>query len=147
MSCGLFALMRGDCLLKCGELHRQAGVRHRACGNCRSTFAKGKHMRVRHLAVSITAAAVMGAFGPAFAQTSSTDQSAQPSQPSTSTSGGINVSPNVGVDANVGISNSDVNAGVSANQSATTTNPSSTTNRGAQTSQSSGSGSASDTTS
>lgn len=33
-------------------------------------------MRVRHLAVSITAAAAMGAFGPAFAQTTS-------SQPST----------------------------------------------------------------
>src|SRR5439155_5124685 len=90
-------------------------------------------MRGRHLAVSITAAAVVGAFGPAFAQTSSTDQSAQPSQ--------------LGVDANVGISNSDVNAGVSANQSTTTTSPSSTMNQGAQTSQSSGSGSASDTTS
>ena len=82
-------------------------------------------MRVRHLAVSITAAAVMGAFGPAFAQTSSTDQSAQPSQPSTSASG---------------ISNSDVNAGVSANQSATTTNPSSTMNQGASDTTSSSTG-------
>src|SRR3989442_4107375 len=123
MSCGFFALMRGDCLLKCGDLHRQARRGTGLAADARRTFAKGKHMRVRHLAVSITAAAVMGAFGTAFAQ-SSTDQSAQPSQPSTSTSGGINVSPNVGVDANVGISNSDVNAGVSANQSTTTTNPS-----------------------
>ena len=49
-------------------------------------------MRVRNFAVSLTAAAVMGAFGPAFAQT-------------------VNVDPNVGVDANVGISNTDVNAG------------------------------------
>src|SRR5881628_3731030 len=144
MSCGLFALMRGDCLLKCGDLHRRARRGTGLATGVARTFVKGEHMRVRHLAVSITAAAVMGAFGPAFAQTSSTDQSAQPSQPSTSTSGGINVNPNVGVDANVGISNSDVNAGVSANQSATTTNPSSTMDQGAQTSQSSGSGSVSD---
>src|SRR3989442_9410510 len=118
MSCGLFALMRGDCLLKCGDLHRQARRGTGLAADARRTFVKGEHMRGRHLAVSITAAAVMGAFGTAFAQSSPTDQSAQPSQPSTSASGGINVNPNVGVDANVGISNSDVNAGVSANQSA-----------------------------
>jgi len=47
-------------------------------------------MRLRQFAVSITAAAVMGAFGPAGAQTS------------------VDVNPNVGVDANVGISNTDV---------------------------------------
>ena len=89
-------------------------------------------MRVRFVAVSITAVAVMSVFGSAFAQSPSTP------------SGGVNVNPNVGVDANVGISNTDVNAGanispginigtgdqntsssVSANQSATTTNPSS----------------------
>src|SRR5438105_7375951 len=127
MSCGCFgcSLMRGDCLRNVGIL--PTGIfRHSACGNCRSTFAKGEHMRVKHFAVSITAAAVMGAFGTAFAQ-SSTDQSAQTgqssgsgstSQPSTSSSssttapsGGVNVNPNVGVDANVGISNTDVNAG------------------------------------
>src|SRR6266852_999010 len=140
MSCGLFALMRGDCLLKCGDLHRRAQRGTGLATGVARTFVKGEHMRVRHLAVSITAAAVMGAFGPAFAQTSSTDQSVQPSQPSTSQpsapsgsaapSDGVNVNPSVGVDANVGISNSDVNAGVSVNQSA-------------QTSQSSGSGSAS----
>src|SRR2546428_12384138 len=121
MSCGFFALMRGDCLLKCGDLHRRGRCGTGLAADARRTFAKGKDMRVRHLAVSITAAAVMGAFGPAFAQTSSTDQSAQPSQPSTSASG---------------ISNSEVNAGVSANQSANTPNPASTTNQGAQTSQS-----------
>src|SRR5436190_16729667 len=85
------------------------------------TLEKGQSMRLRNFAVSITAAAVMGAFGPAFAQSSSTtDQSAQTSQSSgsgstsgstTSPSGGVNVNPNVGVDANVGISNTDVNAG------------------------------------
>src|SRR3989442_311531 len=140
MSCGPFALMRGDCLLKCGDLHRQARRGTGLAADARRTFVKGEHMRVRHLAVSITAAAVMGASGRAFAQNSSTDQSAQPSQPSTSASGGINVNPNVGGDANVGISNSDVNAGVSANQSATTptTTPPSTMDQGAQTSQSSG---------
>src|SRR3989442_13277432 len=98
MSCGRFALMRGDCLLKCGDLHRRArrgtGL---AAGVCR-TFVKGEHMRGRHLAVSITAAAVMGAFWPAFAQTSSTDQSAQPRQPRTAASGGLYVNPNEGRD-------------------------------------------------
>src|SRR5207244_11147001 len=120
--------------LKCGDLHRRASRGTGLAAGAARTFVKGEHMRVRHLAVSITAAAVMGAFGPAFAQTSSTDQSAQPSQPSTSQPSRPNGStaPSVGVDANAGISNSDVNAGVSANQSA-------------QQSQSSGSGSSSGT--
>src|SRR3954467_7498032 len=105
-----------------------------------------QHMRVKHLAVSITAAAVMGAFGSAFSQTSSDNN--------------VNVNPNVGVDANVGIGNSDVNAGanvspgvnvgngstggtnatssgVTANQSSSDQNSTSTINQGASTTQSS----------
>src|SRR5207237_8635053 len=67
----------------------------------------GANMRMRHFAVSITAAAVMGAFGTAWAQSSSTtDQQSQTTQSSGSTtapSGGVNVNPNVGVEPNAGI--------------------------------------------
>src|SRR5260221_11929193 len=75
-------------------------------------------MRVRNFAVSLTAAAVMGAFGPAFAQTTNVDPNA-----------GANVSPGV----NLGSGSQSVNSGVSANQQSTDVTSSYTMNQGAAT--------------
>src|SRR5436190_12982133 len=96
MSCGrLCSLIEG--ILPTGSF-AVAAQPLRGTGLYHHRKPKERHlMRIRHLAVSITAAAVMGAFGSAFAQTS--------------TDNNVNVNPNVGVGANVGIGNSDVNAG------------------------------------
>jgi hypothetical protein len=101
-------------------------------------------MRRKHFMLTVAAAAVLGAFNPAFAQ-DSRDLS-------------VNASPNVGVDANVGIGNTDINAGanispgvnvgsgdqsvssgVSANQSSTDIGSSSSMNQSTTTDQASGS--------
>src|SRR5688572_21298799 len=92
-------------------------------------------MRVRHLAVSITAMAVMSAFGSAFAQTS-TQQSGS-SQQSSSTD--VQVNPNTTIDAR---GRSSVNVG-EVSGSASTTQDSSINQRSQSSTSSSQSGSAS----
>ena len=71
-------------------------------------------MRLKQFAVSITAMAVMGAFGSAFAQSTSTQQKSSTEQQSST---GVTVSPNTTIDAR---GRSSVNVGDVSGSSTTT---------------------------